>query len=162
MVNTIWFRFWFNKISKIFLCCVYHRPRDQRLSPYYKGSVMPTPETPQDTEQYATERLKEGLQLRPPFCREMLDSRTADEENCSPITKQLMRFRFSGTSLCNRGKLTHFLQGVLVANQQTEKNNTDQTHSCPRDWRLPASWGTNWVPSDNPHASQHYRIEGFF
>ena len=26
------------------------------------------------------------------------------------------------------------------------KNNSDQTYSCPRDWRLSASWEPNWRP----------------
>ena len=34
------------------------------------------------------------------------------------------------------------------------KNNSDQTCSCPRDWRLSASWGPNGVPISNP--SDHH------
>ena len=34
------------------------------------------------------------------------------------------------------------------------KNYNDQTHSCPRDWHLSASWGPNWWPPWN--SSEYY------
>ena len=41
------------------------------------------------------------------------------------------------------------------------KNNSDQRHSCPRDWRLTASWGGNWgLPWNPPCTPQHYRFVG--
>ena len=43
--------------------------------------------------------------------------------------------------------------------RQTDKKNSDQTHSCPRHQRLSASWSPNWGPPWNP--SQQYCIEGF-
>ena len=43
--------------------------------------------------------------------------------------------------------------------QPDRKNVTDQTYSCPRDWRLSASGGPIEGPPETPRTSQHYHIE---
>ena len=36
------------------------------------------------------------------------------------------------------------------------KSNCYQTHSCPRDWRLSASCGTNWEPPKPPYINHRH------
>ena len=40
----------------------------------------------------------------------------------------------------------------------TGKNNTEQTHSCARDWRLLSSWGPDWGLPETPCASHHPQL----
>ena len=35
----------------------------------------------------------------------------------------------------------------------------ERLYSCPKHWRLSASWQPNWGPSETPRTSQHYHIE---
>ena len=41
------------------------------------------------------------------------------------------------------------------------KNDSGQTHSCPRDWRISASWGPIQGPPKPLRPSEQYRIGGF-
>ena len=44
---------------------------------------------------------------------------------------------------------------------QTGKNNSDQTYSCPRDWRASATMCAQFSTLPQaPRTSQHYCIEG--
>ena len=44
--------------------------------------------------------------------------------------------------------------------QSDWKNCNDSAWSCPRDWRLSASWGLIRIPPENPRTLWHYGIEG--
>ena len=45
-----------------------------------------------------------------------------------------------------RFQLIRFRKRFLCVCHASLKNNSDQTYSCPSDWRLSASWGINWRP----------------
>ena len=40
------------------------------------------------------------------------------------------------------------------------KNYNYQAYSCPRDWRLPAYWASNYGTPGTSQTSQHYGIKG--
>ena len=95
------------------------------------------------------------------------------------ISVRILRYHFTFVKkviayAIHRTKFTEFLKWTKwlkklsvfkIINQFLEctdrKNVTNQTYSCPRDWRLSASWVTKLSPIETPRTSQHYRIEGF-
>ena len=63
-------------------------------------------------------------------------------------------FLWRGFNFIFRFFFSHFSENEFQWSQ-TEKNNSDQAYSCPREWGLSESGGINWGPSWNPPPRHH-------
>ena len=67
------------------------------------------------------------------------------------INTIILRMKFDGKR--KSGSLSAQIS-PQIRNKKDWKNYKDQAYSCPRDWRLSASWGG---PPESPRTSQDYR-----